>query len=245
MKIIPRSEWKARAPKWRNEGNLDDPSTGHWNGPTIVLSGKKTWDHSKCGSILRGIQNFHMDFQNWSDIAYNFAVCPHRYIFELRGLDVINGANGTNDGNRSSHAIFFFAGEGNPFTEEEKAGFRECVRYISERTSAPDAAIGHRDHKPTTCPGDARYNWIHDGMPVKSKQKTNVEKETIMQTAILLIKIHYGNVRGNGRGAGYDVPKEDPTGWAYWLNTLLEAQDKGEPLKGVTDFCAYLLVTKG
>jgi hypothetical protein len=109
-----------------------------------------------------------MDSRDWSDIAYNFLVCPHGYIFEGRGLNVINGANGTNTANQNSHAICMLAGEGNDFPDVEKQAFRECVRYISAHTKAPDQCVGHRDHKSTACPGDVRYNWIHQGMPVST-----------------------------------------------------------------------------
>lgn len=169
MKFIPRRQWGARAPDYRYKGNLNTKSTAHWNGPKITIGGRTIWDHSKCASIVRGIQNFHMDTRNWSDIAYNFIECPHGYTFEGRGLNVINGANGTNTGNRTSHAIMCLAGEDNPFPEEEKVGFRECVMYIANKTGAPEGCRGHRDHKATTCPGNARYKWVHEGMPVKSE----------------------------------------------------------------------------
>lgn len=107
-----------------------------------------------------------MNVRKYSDIAYNFVVCPHGYTFEGRGRNIINAANGTNVGNRTSHAICFLAGVGNGFPPEEKAGFRATVQYIAEQTTAPDGCIGHRDHKATECPGNARYAWIHEGMPV-------------------------------------------------------------------------------
>lgn len=166
MTIVSRAEWGARKPKSRSTGALSAKSTGHWNGPTVTIGGKTSWDHSRCPSLVRGIQNFHMDSRGWADIAYNFVVCPHGTIFEGRGLNVRNGANGTNKGNMTSHAIMWLSGERNPFTESEKRGFKECSRYIDEKTAAPAECIGHRDHKATACPGDERYSWIHKGMPV-------------------------------------------------------------------------------
>ena len=164
--IISRAEWGARSPRAVIKANMADASTGHWNGPTVVVAGKSKWNHSACPSLLRGIQNFHMNTRGWLDIAYNFAVCPHRKIFELRGLNVANGANGTNSGNKSSHAILFIAGEGNEFTDEERAAFVECVNHIAAETDAPARAMGHRDHKSTACPGDVSYDWISRGMPL-------------------------------------------------------------------------------
>lgn len=238
MKLVTREESGLRPPKYRNRGELSDESTAHWNGPTITIKGKTTWDHAYCAGIIRGIQNYHMDAKGWSDIAYNFVPCPHGYIFEGRGLNTLNGANGTNIGNRTSHAIMCLAGGGNPFPETEKVGFRECVSYISNHTKAPDRCKGHRDHKSTDCPGDARYSWVHKGMPINSQAPSpgtyGKKKGDSMEAALLLIKIHYDNARGDGKG-GYDVRVKDPKGYQHWVEALLTAYDKGTPLKAVTD----------
>lgn len=166
MKLVTRAEWGARSPKRRTEKQLNSASTCHWNGPAIKVGGQLFWDHSKCAGLVRGIQNFHMDGNGWSDIAYNFLECPHGYTFEGRGLDVVNAANGTNSGNNSSHAVMCIGGTGNTFTDAEKVGFRQCIDYIAIKTNAPNHCVGHRDHKPTQCPGDERYSWVHQGMPL-------------------------------------------------------------------------------
>lgn len=161
--IIRRHEWGARPPRSRVVGNLSAATTGHWNGPKVVVSGRTVWDHSVCPRLVRGIQNFHMDSRGWVDIAYNFIVCPHGFIFEGRGFNVCNAANGTNSGNKTSHAVMWLSGQNNPFTEQEKLGFVGAVKLISENTAAPYKAVGHRDHKSTDCPGDERYGWIKHG----------------------------------------------------------------------------------
>lgn len=166
LKLVTRTSWGARRPKSLTRKELNSASTGHWHGTKVTVSGQGEWDHKYCASLVRGVQNFHMDTRGWSDIAYNFVECPHGYTFEGRGLDIINAANGTNAGNRSSHAICALSGEGNTFKMEEKIGFKAAVQYIAEKTGAPNTAIGHRDHKATACPGNERYDWIHKGMPV-------------------------------------------------------------------------------
>lgn len=178
LKLVTREQWGARPRKYINRGELSAESTCHWEGPTIKVAGQLTWDHSKCASLVRGIQNFHMDGRGWSDIAYNFLVCPHGYTFEGRGLNVVNGANGTNTGNRTSHTVCCIAGEGNPFPEAEKYGFKETVKYIDANTKAPGTCKGHRDWKSTACPGEARYKWVHAGMPVGNAPPTAPSKPT-------------------------------------------------------------------
>ena len=180
-RYVSRADWGARRPKYRYTADMSRTSTGHWNGPQVTVGGKTTWDHAHCAGLVRGIQNFHMDGQGWSDIAYNFVICPHNYIFEGRGINVINGANGTNEGNRTAHAVMWLSGENNPFTDGEKEAFRFCVTYVSDRSNAPDGrAIGHRDHKSTACPGDERYQWIHLGMPLPAPPPKE-EEEVIAQ----------------------------------------------------------------
>jgi hypothetical protein len=164
MKLITRAQAGLRPPKKVTKGTLSKASTGHWNGPTVTVRGSAIFDHESCARIWRGIQSFHMDSRGWNDIAYNFGICQHGYVFEGRGLDVRNGANGTNEGNKTSHCLMMMAGPGNPFNVEEKAAFRDCVKYVADNTSAPYSALGHRDWHSTECPGDARYAWIEGGM---------------------------------------------------------------------------------
>lgn len=174
LKLITRGQWGARIPQYVKKGRLNKASTAHWHGNLVTVYGKKEWDHIKCAQLVRGIQNYHMNARSYSDIGYNFVVCPHGYTFEGRGINVVNAANGTNYGNQSSHAICVLAGEGNPFKMEEKIGFRATVKYIAERAEAADDCIGHRDHKSTVCPGDLRYKWVRSGMPVITNPESNV-----------------------------------------------------------------------
>lgn len=164
MKLVTRAQSGLRPPLKVFPGNLSKPSTGHWNGPNVTVHGKTVFDHSACAAVWRGIQAFHMDTRGWNDIAYNFGICQHGYVFEGRGLNVRNGANGTNEGNKTSHCLMMMAGPDNPFNVAEKSAFRDCVKYVSDHTNAPYSAIGHRDWHSTDCPGDARYSWIHGGM---------------------------------------------------------------------------------
>lgn len=237
MKYISRRDWGARAPRRVVKGNMSHKSSGHWNGPTLKINGSTTWDHKYCNSIVRGIQNFHMDGRGWNDIAYNFLECPHGYTYEGRGLNVWNGANGTNTGNRNAHAICFLAGEGNPFPESEKQGFKEAVKYIADNTSAPNVANGHRDHKATACPGNARYNWIHAGMPVKNVyQPPTIETGDDEKVWEYLIKRSYKDARGND----YDVESRDPDGFTNWIVAVAKQETAKDRMVQVNT-CRYLL----
>lgn len=123
-----------------------------------------TFDHAQCAGKVRGIQAYHMDSQRWADIAYNFVVCPHGYVFEGRGWGNRSAANGTNAANGSYLAVCYLGGEGDPFTQEAKNAFWDC-RIEWERLRGRKADIKpHSAFLSTACPGNAIRGWIALGM---------------------------------------------------------------------------------
>lgn len=94
-----------------------------------------------------------------------------------------------------------------------------------------------------SCPSPARIKQFEEIMIpslVAPAPAVTGKKDISMEAALLLIKIHYDNVRGDGRGS-YDVAKSDPVGWQHWLNELLARHDAGQPLKPLTDIVGALL----
>lgn len=57
------------------------------------------------------------------------------------------------------------------------------------------------------------------------------KKDISMEAALVLVDIHYKNARG----ANYDVSVSDRSGFQHWVTRLLDAYDKGQSLKAVTD----------
>lgn len=163
MNIITRAEWGARVPDFQRPIDLKGPSTVHWNGGGTKWNSiaddddaRKRWGINR----MRAIQNFHMDGRGWSDFAYNFAIDPWGLnVFEGRGLDVRPAAQGTTDGNNTSHAIYVMTGLGDPdVTEDCLVLLNEVADYIADKGTADPMVVGHRDWKSTTCPGDFLYN---------------------------------------------------------------------------------------
>ncbi len=161
MEVRPRSSWAKREPKHVTDRNLTGPSILHWNG-----SGMK-WQHVReeareawIVNRLRAVQGYHMDTRGWSDIAYSFAADPWGIaIWELRGLDVRTGANGTKKWNDYSHALYVMTGLGDgPPTQDAMTMIDESVEMIAEAGTAEAKFLGHRDVRDTSCPGDYLYN---------------------------------------------------------------------------------------
>ncbi len=148
MNLVTRSQSGLRPPTY--EGNQinarPDGTVIHWEGP-----GMGDYSHSQCAGKVRGIQRFHQVTRGWSDIAYNFIVCRHGYVFEGRGLYKGSGANGTSDANRRYYAVCAMMGEGDRITPELMAGLKDAVALC--RTRAKATILGHRNIVATTCPG--------------------------------------------------------------------------------------------
>lgn len=156
MKFVTRAQWGARRPDGQT-GISPELGTFHWEGTGLP------WPraHEACYSLVRGIQAYHMDAKGWDDIAYNAVPCPHGYIFEGRGPWVRSAANGTNEGNRRAYAICYLGGVGDPFTDEGKYAMADALAWLGMKDHN-----GHRDWKPTECPGAEIYEWQKAGMPL-------------------------------------------------------------------------------
>lgn len=156
--FVSRSSWGARSPN--GSGNaLDGKGKGaaiHWEGPEM---GSRP--HNECDNLMRSIQNYHMDTQGWSDIAYNLAACEHGYIFEGRGKGKGSGANGTSAANGDYPSICALVGEHDDQPEALDDAIADAVAML--RSWGVGSAIkGHRDFVSTACPGDEIYQKIRD-----------------------------------------------------------------------------------
>lgn len=129
-------------------------------------------EHDKCAGRWTAIRNSHLanTAENYSDVAYNFAVCEHGYVLEGRGLDRRTGANGNQALNRAHYAVLVMVGSSGDTQPSEAAvaALREVIQYLRDH-GAGNEIKGHRDGFPTDCPGDALYALVSTGKlePVK------------------------------------------------------------------------------
>lgn len=171
MDYVSRKSWGARKPRGRPSSISGVRGIGvHWNGPKMNIS-----NHNQCVGKVRGIQNFHMNDNGWSDIAHSFIVCPHGIIYEGRGWGVRTAANGTNTGNRYYHAVCFLGGEGDPFTNQAQTGIRSVIDESRRRYG--DQVRPHSWFKATSCPGSTIRNWISNGMNVGTSSTSSTSDD--------------------------------------------------------------------
>lgn len=162
MRIISRSEWGARPPSSPPVADTAQELYLHHS----VGSGTRDWDGDgdTGDDYMRVMQNWHMDGQGWSDIAYNFAIDPDGLeVYEGRGWNVRPGSQNRHNTHTWSVVIM---GDFNRLTPDPALQERivELVVYGQTQGHLPDVPLlGHRDApRPgggtTSCPGANLYH---------------------------------------------------------------------------------------
>ncbi|GAA3206669.1 peptidoglycan-binding protein [Nonomuraea helvata] len=92
--------------------------------------------------------------------------CPHRKVFEGRGLHHLPAANGA--GLNSGHyAVLGLVGNSGLVLPPDGVlhGILDAIQYLRDRGSAGKEIKGHRDGYSTDCPGEPLYAWVRRGAP--------------------------------------------------------------------------------
>lgn len=148
MEIVTRSQWGARPPKYTT-ALVPSEVKGvavHYTS----MDADRVYDHADCAARVRGIQRYHMDTKGWADIAYNFCVCWHGYVFEGRGFGIRSAGQGTVAGNDGYHAVCFLGGD--TARDDVTPAGREALGWIIRRCPGDDVRPHSWFHK-TGCPG--------------------------------------------------------------------------------------------
>lgn len=160
MKFVSRKNWNARI------AHVSRDITPQNGGVAIHYVGDKgkltPSSHTKCASIVRSIQNYHMNTNGWSDIAYSLLVCVHGYVFEGRGVLHRTAANGSSSGNQNYYAICGLVNKSDPLTKELIQGIKEGVAYLGQKGRAGSKIVGHKNLYNTDCPGQL-YKYVTNG----------------------------------------------------------------------------------
>ncbi|MGW0550570.1 N-acetylmuramoyl-L-alanine amidase [Streptomyces altiplanensis] len=165
MKFVPRSQWGAPAASPASALTSARGVKYHYLGTEYTSR-----PHDKCDDYVRSIRAAHLanKAEGYVDIAYNLLVCEHGAVYEGRGARKRSGANGTGPLNSQDYAICaLLAKKGGGLDEPPEAmlhGLVDAREYLRERGAGAWIG-GHRDGHPTTCPGDALYDWVKRGAP--------------------------------------------------------------------------------
>lgn len=165
MQLIKRQDWGARSPKvplshLASTHGVKVHFTGDHVDPVMAAR------HILCGDLVRAIQAFHMDVNQWNDIAYTALICPHGFVFEGRGLHHLPAANGAglNSGHYAVCGLVGNSGLVDP-SNEMLGGLRDAIEWLRTQGDAGNEIKGHRDGYSTDCPGPKLYAWVKAGAP--------------------------------------------------------------------------------
>lgn len=160
--VITREQAGLRAARSVSHVITPHGITDHYAGDPL---GGYPWSHSRCASIWRAFQAYHMDKHGWVDIAYSAGVCIHGYIFVGRWWGARTAANGSDAGNLWSYAVCYMAGKGEPFTDAARAAFLDVHAMARHDGGAGDELWPHSHWYNTTCPDSEITAWITAGTP--------------------------------------------------------------------------------
>lgn len=169
--IFTREEWGARPSRYPYTYTVAG-HLGLHHTATVEDGLAETWED--CAARLRAIQAYHMDTLGWNDIGYNYAVCRHGHLFRAREdeddtLDVHGAHDGFNSGSAGIAALGYFHPPIDQLpTEDLLKALVELMAWLADlRGIDPlgrdvylafgwpvDNVYGHREVKPTACPGD-------------------------------------------------------------------------------------------
>ena len=174
-RIYTRGEWGARSP--RSAWSYATPVTHlaiHYTASTSD-GNADTW--SECAAAIRGIQNYHMNVNGWSDVGYGYLICPTGAIFQGRednndASDVIGAHDSYNRRSASASGLGYFHP---PYNQTPPSamldGFAELFAWIAGRRGIDPSGssyyaargltisniYGHRQVISTSCPGNGLY----------------------------------------------------------------------------------------
>lgn len=165
MKLVTRSDlgWPASAAPTQTSTK---GVKVHYEGTAVSV--KLSTDHDACIAEWKAIRKSHLanKVENYSDVAYNYAACPHGYLLEGRGIGHRTGANGNQALNQAHYAIVGLVGSSG-LTEPTDAmlsAIRDGIDLLRENGAGPEIK-GHRDGYATACPGGPLYAWVQKGAP--------------------------------------------------------------------------------
>lgn len=154
--FVPRVEWEAIDPTGITDFN-HPASTGVIGHHT---AGHRCFSKSECMDRVRGIQNYHMNSNNWSDVGYNWLIGDDGRIYEGRG-PYRQGAHCSHWNVQtlgfSIMGDFSYELPSQPAIDAA-AQLIEHMKREGYIDSACYGFYGHRDKGNTVCPGDPLYN---------------------------------------------------------------------------------------
>ena len=111
--------------------------------------------------LMKGIQDFHRNKRDWADIGYHWVIGLDGNVYEGRALDVqgAHAGGGNNVENLGISVIGDFT-RALPGARQLRTTQLFLTSQLARYRVPITELYGHRDWKPTACPGDTLYAWL-------------------------------------------------------------------------------------
>lgn len=154
--VVPRAAWGA-APLRDNH----DPMAGvrritvHHTAELPAMSTRTDTE------LVKGVQRFHQDDRGWADIGYHYLIGRDGRVYQGRELQIqgAHAGGGHNVENLGVSVIGDFS-DGLPADAMLATLERFLRNQMRIHKVAHDQLFGHREFKPTACPGDVLFGWL-------------------------------------------------------------------------------------
>jgi hypothetical protein len=172
--IILRSAWHARA-----QTGCSSPIYGASTQAAVIhhTVGSNSYSKAESPGIVRSIQAYHMQANNWCDIGYNFLVDRFGQIFEGRAGGIARPVRAAHSGNAKVNELTMGVSLMGTFTNTAPTSAMKAAaaRLVAWRFSIGhipakgkvsiggrtlERIAGHRDVVSTACPGQYAYVWL-------------------------------------------------------------------------------------
>lgn len=154
--LVPRSAW-TREPVGPNHILMDKVLriTIHHTDEHAGMDGLPDLE------VVRRIENYHRGPQKrWAAIGYHFLVGKDGKIYEGRPVKYQGAHTSSNNENNLGISVIGDCHHHMP-NPKQLAALKAFIEDQRERFAVPRSQIfGHRDLRPTICPGDLLYGWV-------------------------------------------------------------------------------------
>ena len=175
MRIHGRSEWEQPGAEVTGPANypgLVQWIVVHYPGYELDFDRDRDGDFDETDTklLIQQWQRNSLSSRGYS-LYYQHVIGRQGDIWEVRGFDIRNAANGPTDhpetfgpnANTMTHSVKFVSGLDGEITAAQWGSMRWLVGHIRTWYGRHLDVIGHRDVKSTTCPGDPTYRMIRAG----------------------------------------------------------------------------------
>jgi len=160
-RIVRRGEWGAEALKTNHDPMERITRITLHHTATLPEMTLPDGNGRSDRELVLGVQNFHRNTRGWADIGYHWLIGLDGNVYEGRALDIqgAHAGGGNNVENLGVSVIGDFT-QGLPKEQQLHTVERFLAEQMRRYGILEDQLFGHRDFKPTECPGGALYTWL-------------------------------------------------------------------------------------